>query len=62
MNKIETNEQWFCSLNTEEKAEALERIIRHTMVQYVPTCYNVSSSERWEAWLKRVHNENWYKM
>ena len=53
----QTNEKWFCSLSTEEKAKALETIIRSVLVQRQPICHDVCNREFWETWLKEKHRE-----
>ena len=57
--KMLTNEQWFCSLSTEEKAKEfvtiqfqerdLCNVITDEMIQ--------SCLKRWEEWLKRPYRE-----
>lgn len=50
-----TNEEWLHTLNTEEKAFALETIIRSVLVQRPPMCHDVCNREFWERWLKEKH-------
>ena len=50
-----TNEEWFCSLSTEEKAEVIAEKIRHAQLQYVPTYGTFTNSDWWEKWLKEIH-------
>ena len=50
-----TNEEWLHTLNTEEKAFALETIIRSVLVQRSPMCHDVCNREFWERWLKEKH-------
>lgn len=47
-----TNEEWFCGLNTEEKADFF------CTVQHCLTIYgdHIATIEDWEAWLKEKHN------
>lgn len=54
--KPKTNEDWFCQLSTEEKAKALETIIRNVLVQRPPMCHDICNREFWETWLKEKHN------
>ena len=50
-----TNEEWFNTMNTEEKAFALETIIRSVLVLRSPMCHDVCNREFWERWLKEKH-------
>ena len=50
-----TNEEWLHTLNTEEKALALETIIRSVLVLRSPMCHDVYNREFWERWLKEKH-------
>lgn len=52
-----TNEEWLHTLNTEEKAFALETIIRSVLVLRSPMCHDVCNREFWERWLKEKHND-----
>ena len=47
-----TNEEWFCGLNTEEKADFF------CTVQHCLTIYgdHIATIEDWEKWLKENHN------
>ena len=53
--KEQTNEEWFTNLSTEEKAKALETIIRSVLVLRSPMCHDVCNREFWEKWLKEKH-------
>ena len=53
-----TNEEWLHTLNTEEKAFALETIIRSVLILRSPMCHDVCNREFWERWLKEKHNDN----
>lgn len=55
--KPHTNEHWFCLLSTEEKAKALETIIRNVLVQRPPMCHDICNREFWGTWLKEKHRE-----
>ena len=50
-----TNENWFISLPTEEKAEVIAEKIKHAQLQYVPTYGTFTNSKWWEMWLKQPH-------
>ena len=54
--EVQTNEEWFCALSTEEKAETLSNVIRKAWIGYVSKECNVDSWEFWEKWLKEKHN------
>lgn len=53
----DNNENWFCSLPTEEKAKVLETIIIKYLLMKQPKCYEITKREFWELWLKEKHNE-----
>ena len=57
-NEPMTNEEWFCKLSTEEKAEVIAEKIRHAQLQYVPTYGTFTNSDWWEKWLKEIHDES----
>ena len=48
---VQTNEEWFCGLNTEEKADFF------CTVQHCLTIYgdHIATIEDWEKWLKEKH-------
>lgn len=48
---IQTNEEWFCSLSTKEKAHELHRRCNYASIFGSPT------AEEFEKWLKDVHEE-----
>ena len=50
-----TNEEWFCSLSTEEKAKVLETIIIKYLLLKQPKCYEITKREFWEMWSKQPH-------
>ena len=59
-----TNEEWFCSLSTEEKAEVLGNIANNAYFCAIngktSTCYNRKHctgycNYGWEKWLKEKH-------
>lgn len=49
-----TNEQWFCSLSTEEKAKFLRKIYRDGRDDYVGEWYEQTEADFVE-WLKEIH-------
>jgi len=51
----QTNEEWFCGLSTEDKAEVIAEKIKHAQLQYVPTYGTFTNSDWWEEWLKQPH-------
>lgn len=51
----DNNENWFCSLPTEEKAKVLETIIIKYLLMKQPKCYEITKREFWELWLKEIH-------
>ena len=51
----QTNEEWFCDLSTEKKAEVIAEKIKHAQLQYVPTYGTFTNSDWWEKWLKEKH-------
>ena len=50
-----TNEEWFCSLSVEDKAMALEEVVRNKMLEPKPFCHEVANNEYWLKWLKEKH-------
>ena len=52
----QTNEEWFCSLSTEEKAKFLRKIYRDGRDDYVGEWYEQTEADFVE-WLKEIHNE-----
>ena len=52
---IMTNEEWFCSLSVEDKAMALEEVVRNKMLEPKPFCHEVANNEYWLKWLKEKH-------
>ena len=54
----QTNEEWFCGLSTEEKAEALARGSGGLIMPYDADKFTVAEvKRRWEKWLKQPHSE-----
>ena len=53
--KEQNNEEWFCDLSTEKKAEVIAEKIKHAQLQYVPTYGTFTNSDWWEKWLKEKH-------
>ena len=55
----QTNEEWFCTLSTEEKAKWLSR---NSKFMYgcgrMETTPKVMYEEDWEWWLKEIHHDN----
>jgi antibiotic biosynthesis monooxygenase (ABM) superfamily enzyme len=49
-NKNETNEEWFCSLPTKEKAEWLEE-----KMTWAAQEQGTFTAKGWEMWLKQPH-------
>ena len=60
---IQTNEEWFCQLNTEDKAEWLAENKDENLCFICKTHCNpdngcpMSAKDIWYAWLKEKHNE-----
>ena len=52
-NREQTNEEWFCSLSTEEKAKFIAKIDIKTKDADVLNAY----ARHWFKWLKEKHNE-----
>ena len=46
----QTNEEWFCTLNTEQKAEWLE-----DKMTWAAQEQGTFTAKGWEKWLKEVH-------
>lgn len=54
-----TNEKWFCSLSTKEKARWFCDHIRCSDCRFDKKCLNEQmGQELWENWLKKPHKEN----
>ena len=51
--KPQTNEEWFCGLSTEEKAEWLEE-----KMTWAAQEQGTFTAKGWEMWLKEKHNES----
>ena len=49
-----TNEEWFCSLPTEEKAKFLRQIYRDGRDDYVGEWYEQTEAD-FVQWLKEIH-------
>ena len=52
----QTNEEWFCSLPTEEKADFLADLYPKSAGEALIKISN-GDKERWERWLKQPHTE-----
>lgn len=52
-----TNEEWFCSLSTEEKASFLSVEAARAISEYENNDTKRTGSSFWEYWLKAVHKE-----
>lgn len=54
-----TNEEWFCSLSTEEKAKVFANATYSTAVapMEILVCGKEFEQKKWEMWLKAVHKE-----
>lgn len=48
-----TNEEWFCQLSTEKKAEWLEE-----KMTWAAQEQGTFTAKGWEKWLKEIHHEN----
>jgi hypothetical protein len=53
--KPKTNEEWFCSLPTDEKADFLANIYPKSVGEALIKISN-GDKEKWEEWLKEKHN------
>ena len=67
--KVEqTNEEWFCSLSTEEKAKWMAKHMSFCEVCEIQTCRgdgcqrfdrgSMTETDAFREWLKEIHNDN----
>ena len=56
---LPTNEEWFCGLSTEEKAQNLASWFRKTIwsMQQNKDVYDLSNDKFWQEWLKQPHTD-----
>ena len=52
-----TNEEWFCSLSTEEKAHFLSVECARAMCEQQLKITNRNTVDYWKMWLKQPHHE-----
>ena len=57
-NEPQTNEEWFGTLNTKEKAKALRDATWEEWQKQVPLGYQIYNEEFWEKWLQEEHKGN----
>ena len=56
---VQTNEEWFCRLSTEEKAKVFANATYSTAETPLTILWGGKEAEqkKWELWLKQPHNE-----
>jgi len=54
--EVQTNEEWFCQLSTEEKAKWIAQQCKNTLNEYInEDALSRTNYKFWENWLKEIH-------